>query len=116
MDLSFGETIRRVRLELNMTVDELAKEVGIASSYLHKIEGNLHIPAEETVIRELSVVLGIDFNELMCLAGRFGVEVERYLKTHPTLRTIVRWVVDRDLTPKELDRLDAHVRGFLIDQ
>lgn len=113
---TFGDLIRLTREELNMSVRELAHDLGISESFLRDIEARKTAPADDRVIVEISEILGLDLNELMALAGKFGSYSARYLKNHPTLRKIVLWAVDRDLTERELKRLLEHVDEFKRDQ
>lgn len=113
--IKFGEVIRTTRKELNMTREELAAECRISEGYLKQIENGESIPADETVIKELAAILGLDLLTLFSLAGRLPNVAKRYLKKRPTLLRLVLHLVDRDLSEQEISRLIGYV-PIVMDQ
>lgn len=61
--VTFGELIRKRRLDLDKPIREVAGAIGIDQSILSKIERNI-ITASATIIPELSNVLLLDYKEL----------------------------------------------------
>lgn len=90
--------------------------IGLSPSMLTQIEHGRTMPTDDRVIVALAEILDLDFNEMMSLAGRFGGHAQRYLKLHPTLRRIVFFAVENDLTERELKRLFDHVQDFVREQ
>lgn len=67
--VKFGESIRKIRKEMNLTLDDLGKKAGFKKSYLSLIEnGKQGIPQPET-LRKLSQGLNVDYHMLMLMAG-----------------------------------------------
>jgi transcriptional regulator with XRE-family HTH domain len=83
-DKPLGETIRNKRVELDLSLRDLAKRLQLTPSYLSDIENDRRVPAEE-VIRNIAQVLELDFDLLMARAGRFGDEAIRYMKRNPSV-------------------------------
>jgi transcriptional regulator with XRE-family HTH domain len=88
-DKPLGETIRNKRVELDLSLRDLAKRLQLTPSYLSDIENDRRVPAEE-VIRNIAQVLALDFDLLMARAGRFGDEAIRYMKRNPSVGVLFR--------------------------
>ncbi len=43
--MTFGENIRRKRLEYDIEQQELAKRVGVTKGFINRIESNLQLPS-----------------------------------------------------------------------
>jgi transcriptional regulator with XRE-family HTH domain len=77
-----GTMIRRHRLRLALTQDELAGRAGMCKPYLSLIETNrLNHPPSDEKLRNLEQALGLSSNELVCLAyiQRTPLEVREML-------------------------------------
>ena len=88
-DKPLGETVRNKRVELDLSLRDLAKRLQLTPSYLSDIENDRRVPAEE-VIRNIAQVLALDFDLLMARAGRFGDEAIRYMKRNPSVGVLFR--------------------------
>jgi transcriptional regulator with XRE-family HTH domain len=73
---SLGEIIRRQRVALPLTQQELAAVTGVSPSYLGRIERGERFPSAR-VLRRIAKPLGFGEDELFTLAG--------YLSPHPSL-------------------------------
>ncbi len=77
---AFGVRIRELRKEIGISQREVADKVGIDFTYLSKIEsGDMNPPSQE-VIRRLALVLGVDSDELITLAGKVPTDLDPILK------------------------------------
>jgi transcriptional regulator with XRE-family HTH domain len=74
--VTFGERLRRLRKEKNMTLRGLAEEAGVDFTYLSKIENAIagYSPGADT-IRALAAVLKVDALELLKLANKVPPEL-----------------------------------------
>jgi transcriptional regulator with XRE-family HTH domain len=108
---TFGDWIREARVARDLSLRELARLLKIAPSYLSDIENGRRIPSEE-VTRELSRVLELDFDELMAVAGRVGVDTERYLRRTPAAGALFRKISEGRLSDADLRRLDKTVEAM----
>jgi transcriptional regulator with XRE-family HTH domain len=104
---TLGDRVRAARIQAGLSLRELARRLEKAPSYLSDIENDRRVPSEE-VLQALSGELGLDFDELMALAGRFGAQAERYLRRSPAAAMLFRRISESRLR-------EAELRG-LIDQ
>lgn len=106
---TFGDIIRDKRVEVDLSLRDLAKRLELTPSYLSDIENNRRIPAEE-VIRDIVHILGLDFDLLMARAGRFGEEAIRYMKRNPSVGILFRRLAQHeasgDFVKKLLDEAE----------
>src|SRR4051812_27008899 len=66
---SMGHKIRRARLRLALTLDELAQKSGVSKAYLSLIEnGRLNNPPSDEKLLKLEEALGLPANDLIGLA------------------------------------------------
>jgi transcriptional regulator with XRE-family HTH domain len=105
---TLGEHLRQARLDKDLGLRELAKELGITPSYLSDIESDRRVPSED-VLRVMSERLDLDFDELMARAARFGEDAERYLKRHPAAAALFRKIADQRLSDDQLKQLLSSV-------
>lgn len=98
-----GEVIREARVARG-SLRESAKKLDITPSYMSDIENDRRVPAEE-VLRNIAQLLGLDFDDLMARAGRFGDEAERYLRRHPTAGILFRQISEANLADDDLVKL-----------
>lgn len=64
LQLSFGENVRRRRLELEWTQAELAKKTGFSQCRISEIENGRHAPTLETV-EKIAEVFGVAPKKLL---------------------------------------------------
>ncbi len=89
----------------------MAAKVEKTPSYLSDIENNRRIPAEE-VLRELAKRLDVNFDDLMARAGRFGEDVERYMRQTPAAGVLFRKVSEKKLTEENLKKVSEYVEAI----
>lgn len=65
---TFGQTIKRLRIQRGFTQRKVAEDLGIDFTYLSKIENDRGEPPAEAIVRKLATVLGADEEELLALA------------------------------------------------
>src|ERR1700674_4880807 len=102
--LSFGNRLRRGRLDRGQSLRQGARDAGITASYLSDIENDRRVPAE-TVIRRLATLLQLDFDALMALAGRLGGNTERYIREVPAAGALIRPLSETNLGLADLAKL-----------
>ncbi len=107
-ELTLGDQIRVGRARLKMTLRELATATESSPSYLSDIENDRRVPSE-AVLRAIANTLGLDFDDLMASAGRFGENADRYLKRNPQAGVLFRRLSERNVTPEVIKRLMSEV-------
>ncbi len=93
--LSFGNRLRRGRLDRGQSLRQVARDAGIAASYLSDIEND----------RRLATLLQLDFDALMALAGRLGGNTERYIREVPAAGALIRRLSETNLGLADLAKL-----------
>lgn len=101
---SLGDVIRAARLAADLSLRDLTKRVSVTPSYLSDIENDRRVPSQE-VLSTIAVVLQLDLDHLMALAGRLGDDAERFLKRHPTAGVLFRTISDHNLSEDALRTL-----------
>lgn len=108
--VSFGQWLRGARVQVGVSLRFLAAQLQIAPSYLSDIENDRRIPAED-LLRRFTDQLGLDFEEAMARAGRFGEEVEQDLRRQPEAVRLLRRIAAAKLTTDELRALSDEVEN-----
>ncbi len=101
---SLGDVVREARVKAQLSLRDLAKKVAKTPSYLSDIENDRRIPSEE-VLRDLARHLGLDFDDLMARAGRFGEEADRYLARTPAVGALFRRLASENAPPDVVTKL-----------
>ncbi len=101
---TLGELIRDGRVKAMKGLSERARELDLTPSSLCGIENDRRVPAV-VVLQRLSDLLGLDFNEVMALAGRVGEQAEQYLKGNTLAWSLFRRISESKLNDEELKLL-----------
>src|SRR5262249_42454930 len=88
-DKTLGMAIRDARVKSGRGLREFAKLLDITPSYQSDIENDRRVPAE-AILKKTAGLLGLNFEELMALAGRIGEDTERYLRRQPAAGVLFR--------------------------
>ena len=102
--MTLGEIINSARLQKEVGLRALARELGIAASYLSDIENDRRVPSE-VVIRDMARLLDLDFDLLMQQAGRLGEDAERYLRGNLLAGRLFRRIAESKLDHEALEHL-----------
>jgi len=76
-DESFGTYLQRARRFRGLTQRQLASDIEIDFTYLSKIENDRGDALSEEKIRRVAVILDLDTDTLLALAGKVPVEIRR---------------------------------------
>jgi transcriptional regulator with XRE-family HTH domain len=101
--MTFGQRLRELRKERNLSQKTLAEQVGINFTYLSKIENErldfAQFPSEE-LIRKLAAALKANQDELLILAQKVPEQIKKRVMEGPdAFRKFA------NLDDKEIDRL-----------
>ena len=102
--MPLGDLINKSRVTKRLSLRGLAREVGIVPSYLADIENDRRTPSE-SVLRRISAILDLDFDDLMQQAGRLGEEAEHYLRHERLAGQLFRRVAETNLDQEALQEL-----------
>jgi len=105
---TFGQTIRKLRKEKQLTQKEVAKEVGIDVTYLSKIEnGKLDPPAHDK-IEKLAKILDVDSDFLITEAGKVPEDITNMIpKNSSKIPKLLR--SGKDLSDEDWDRVQEYI-------
>ena len=102
----FGEFVRARRIELGISLRDLAEMLGITPAYLSDIErGNRRAPLE--YLEQLAALLAIEESELEFFVDLSGCthknwpEINEYLASNKSARTAIRLARDKGLSDEE---------------
>jgi transcriptional regulator with XRE-family HTH domain len=103
MPKTFGETVRDIRKEQQLSQRDLAGKVGVSFTYISKIENEKldfgDYPSEQ-LIRKLAEALNTEADELMILAKKVPDRIKQRVMERPdAFRKIA------NLDDKKLDKL-----------
>ena len=105
---SLGDVIREARNANQRSLRDLAKTLGITPSYLSDIENNRRVPAEP-VLRSIGHVLGLDYDDIMARAGRFGENAVRYMMRTPAAGVLMRKLSEANAPSELIEKLSDQV-------
>jgi len=111
---TLGDVIRKARLRQQLSLREVASQVGVTFAYIADIERDRRLPSEQTAT-SLARCLQLDLDELLARAGRLGAQAERYLQRHPAAGLLLRRIADRNLSTTQLEQLLAEVARLAGD-
>jgi transcriptional regulator with XRE-family HTH domain len=79
-DLSFGEFLRRLRRDKRMPLQDVARNAGLSSTHLSRLENDNGLPTTDTVVK-IHNVLGGDLSVMLELARCLPDEIlDRYIR------------------------------------
>ena len=102
--------IKELRKEKNITVAELAKELGISQSMLTNYENGNGTPRDESIWEKLSQIFGVSKSHVMGLAT--DIETANKKKS---LKVVVDMSQPVSVQPKNQTDLDVLMKLDLID-
>lgn len=104
--MTLGEKLRQAREERGLTLREAEDRSGVSNGYISQIEsGSVKQPSPQR-LHALAQAYGIDYRELMVMAGHVPVEAGGGLELPPGL------AFDRlsDLTDFEVEKVNEYVQ------
>lgn len=102
--------IKELRKEKNITVAELAKELGISQSMLTNYENGNGTPRDESIWEKLSQIFGVSKSHVMGLT----TDIETANRKKP-LKVVVDMSQPVSVQPKNQTDLDVLMKLDLID-
>ena len=107
--MKFGERVRSLRIQQQMTQQTLAKRLCVSMSYISKVErGQLQsgdYPSEK-FIRKLSIELDTDEDELLLLADKVPQSIRERIRQRPSLFRRLA-----SLNCEQLDEVEAALKS-----
>jgi transcriptional regulator with XRE-family HTH domain len=82
-DETFGERVRRRRMERQITLRKFADMIAVSPTYISQIERDEFKPPVEGKIREISRILGENEDEMLALADKVSSDLPSIIQKHP---------------------------------
>ena len=80
---TFGERVRRRRMERQISLRKFANMIAVSPTYLFQIEwGDCKPPVEEK-IREIAKILGENEDEMLALANKISSDLKIIIRKYP---------------------------------
>lgn len=107
--MHFGATLRLLRLQSGLGLRELARRLGVSSTYLSRVENGLDSAPTSARLEHLARELGVPAPLLMDLAHRVSPFLVDYIEQVPEAGTLFLEIAHRRLDPGQLSELQAFV-------
>jgi transcriptional regulator with XRE-family HTH domain len=108
---TFGQTLRRLREEAQISLRTFAKMVDRTPTYISKIERDELDPPAETVVKEMARILKQNENDMIALAGRIPSDLPEIIRQQPREMALMLRTANR-LTPDQLDEINKSIAGM----
>jgi HTH-type transcriptional regulator, competence development regulator len=109
---NFGETIRELRVAQGMGLCGTASALGIAPTYLSRIERGKEKPPESELVRAFARLLAADPDVLLHLATAKDPEVVEYIKDTAEAELLVGFLKANQFTGEEIEKLTQYAESM----
>jgi transcriptional regulator with XRE-family HTH domain len=113
-DDTFGSIVKKLRLDAEIGLRELAGLIEKSPGYLSDIESGRVPPPKEAVILHIADALNADRAALLSAAGKVDPEISEYVAGDPGAADFLRKARDRGFADRDWDRLNqlAEIAGL----
>jgi transcriptional regulator with XRE-family HTH domain len=105
MDETFGTRLRRLRMEADIGLRELARRIGSSPGYLSDVEGGRVPPPSEALIIGMASALGVPSAHLLAAAKKVDPDVASYVAEQPGAADFLRMARNRRYSADDWERL-----------
>lgn len=105
MEETFGKKLRRLRLDADVGLRELARLIEKSPGYLSDVEGDRVSPPSETIIIQIAKALQVEGDELLSAAMKIDPDVTSYVAKEPWAADFLRMARNRHYSKDDWDRL-----------
>jgi transcriptional regulator with XRE-family HTH domain len=106
---TYGSVTRRKREALEIGLREFAKKLGVSPTYVSKVERDEMSPPAEDRVKATALLLGMDADELLALAGKVSSDLSEIISERPvTMASILRTA--RNLPEEQLKAIEKRLR------
>jgi len=103
--MSLGEVIQSLRIEHDITQQELASLVGVNFTYISKIESDSTLPSE-SLIRCIASIFQVDGDLLLDQSGRLDPKaLQQVARGDIRITKLLRRIQSRRLTDRQLQQI-----------
>jgi transcriptional regulator with XRE-family HTH domain len=106
---TFGQYIRRRRMEKQFTLREFARQVGVSPTYMSHVEQDMSDPPTAERVRKMAELLDENPDELIAMAGRLPEDLSEIIQNRATeMPELLREA--SGLTPDQLQKVRDQIR------
>lgn len=107
--MSFGATLRLLRLQSGLGLRDLARRLGVSSAYLSRIENGIDPAPTPARLQTLAQELGVASSTLIQIARRVSPLLNEYVEHVPEAGALFADVALRNLNAEQLSEVQAFV-------
>ena len=106
---TFGQYIRRRRMEKEFTLREFARQVGVSPTYMSQVEQDVADPPTAERVRKMAELLDENADELIAMAGRLPEDLPEIIQSRALeMPELLREA--SGLSPDELQKVRDQIR------
>ena len=106
---TFGQYVRRRRMEHKFTLREFARKVGISPTYMSQVEQDVADPSTAERVRKMAELLNESVDELIAMAGRLPEDLPEIIQNRASeMPELLREA--SGLTPDQLQEVRDQIR------
>ena len=106
---TFGQYIRRRRMEEKFTLREFARRVGVSPTYMSQVEQDVADPPTAERVRAMAELLHERVDELIAMAGRLPEDLSEIIQSRASeMPELLREA--SGLTPDQLQKVRDQIR------
>ena len=105
MDKTFGETLRRIRIDKGVGLRELARHINKSPGYLSDVENGNVPPPSEALILDIATAVKVDKKELLVAARKVDPEVSNYVAQKPEVADFLRMARDQEFERDDWEKI-----------
>jgi transcriptional regulator with XRE-family HTH domain len=114
-----GSFLREKRVERDLTLGQLADEVGVSAMFISDIENGKRIPSSGKAITGLSRFFGIDMSEIKKMAEMTRTAIALALDNEKSVQdakiSLARTIALNDLSEEKLKKIEDILNEKTID-
>lgn len=112
MKKTFGQTLRDIRREKNISQRELATKAGVDFTYISKVENDRLAPPSADTIIKFSEILNIPKEIFLAASGKVNNEIKEVISGNPEAIKFLNEVKDMQLTKAEWGQLLVKLKNL----
>ena len=109
MEKLFGNILRKLRLDADAGLREMARLIDKSPGYISDVEQGKVPPPSEEVIVKIAEVLGADRNLLLKAARKMDPELSSYVSDAPLAADFLRMTKQKGFNDKDWEKLSQLV-------
>jgi transcriptional regulator with XRE-family HTH domain len=114
-NIQFGAFVFALRSRCNLSLRDLASEIGISAPYLHRIEqGKIRNPSQE-LVKALTESLSPDPDFLFKTANRIDLEIVEFINNSPNMLKLIRLIKANNFSKEKIETLIKYVETLKTD-